>query len=128
MSDYDDAPPPAWGWLTQKFPAVFNDAKSLPLAVGCHEIIFADAATDGISEDDARSALMWHTNSTRYLRAMCVEGAFRHNLDGTPVSEVSPVARGHAMHTVTRRAGVMSHLQEPKVTYRVGHPKWERPR
>src|SRR5687768_14001167 len=70
----------------------------LPLAIGIGPAIMARVvAHEGLTPEEARRqvarAIKFLTNSYAYHRALAAPGAWRHDLDGTPVE---PVSQSHA--------------------------------
>lgn len=83
--------------LYAEFP-VFRDYQ--PLAIGIHKALterFPD-----IDKGQVRTALHFHTRTTRYLKAV-VEGAPRHDLDCNAASAVTAEQQAQAVVTLRER-------------------------
>lgn len=72
----------------------------LPLAIGVHKAI-RERLPD-MNASQLRCALMTHTGSTRYLKAMSQGGA-RFGLDGEASGSVTPEQQQQALHTLKER-------------------------
>lgn len=81
----------------EKFP-VFQECK--PLAIGIDKQIIARLPE--IDRKTLRTALRFHTNSMRYLKAM-EKATVRFDLEGNPGDEVTEAHRAHASESVRER-------------------------
>ncbi len=85
-------------WLQSKWPELFVAVR--PMAIGIWQKIATVAAQDGRDFKALRQAIRNRCNSTKYLAACAMEGAFRHDLDGGPIADDH---RAHASGRHTRR-------------------------
>lgn len=78
------------GTLQKKFPAAFpkNPAPKVPLKIGIHKDILAQAEQLGIDKTDLRAAIKRWCWGNRYWDCL-LEGAIRLDLEGNAVGEVS---------------------------------------
>lgn len=81
----------------EKF-AVFRDTQ--PLAIGIDKQLLA--RLPDLDRKVLRTALRFHTNSLRYLKAM-EKATVRFDLDGNPADEVTEAHRSHASETIRER-------------------------
>lgn len=81
----------------EKF-AVFRDCQ--PLAIGIDKQLLAQVPD--LDRKVLRTALRFHTNSLRYLKAM-EKATVRFNLDGSAADEVAEAHRSHASETIRER-------------------------
>lgn len=84
-------------WLQSKWPGLFVAVR--PMAIGVWQKIATVAAQDDRDIKTLRQAIRNWSNSTKYLAACAMEGAFRHDLDGRPVE---PIADDHRIHASGR--------------------------
>lgn len=77
--------------LGRLFPAVFNPATRLPLALNIHEALAEEINLPPVT---IKTALKWWTGHGRYLQAV-IEGTHRHDLQGDRVAEIKA---GHKQH------------------------------
>ena len=91
--------PPMLEQLAGLYPALFG-AVFLPLKRG----IFQDlvAAHPELESEALKTALAFHTRSTRYLQSVAA-GMKRHDLQGQPVEDMAPEHVHHALLEVFRR-------------------------
>ncbi len=91
--------PPMLEQLAGLYPALFG-AVFLPLKRG----IFQDlvAAHPELESEALKTALAFHTRSTRYLQSVAA-GMQRHDLQGQPVEDMAPEHVHHALLEVFRR-------------------------
>jgi sRNA-binding protein len=88
--------------LAEKWPAVFGQGATVPLAIGVYaEIQTALAGT--VSNRQVAEALRWWCGRNSYLAALGQPGARRHVLDGSDAGAVSDRDREHAAQTLVER-------------------------
>jgi hypothetical protein len=84
--------------LAERFPAVFNADKPLPLAIRADKAVREALALPWSQGNDL---LHWWTHRPAYYQALIAGGA-RHDLDGTENGVVTPHQQAHATKALRR--------------------------
>jgi sRNA-binding protein len=103
--------------LATLYPKLFG-AQFLPLKRGIFQDLL-QAHPDMLQSESLKSALAFHTRSTRYLVAVA-SGLARHDLQGQPVETMAPEHVHHAVLEVfRRRQGRSTEDLRPKLRERI---------
>ena len=85
--------------LMEKFPAVFEEARSKPLKIGILEEVMASGPR--MSKKHARLSLAYYTRHLSYQRALLV-ATHRYDLDGQSCGEVTEAQKETAKRHIKR--------------------------